>query len=301
MRSQCVKLFDRFQSARQRGPVDYRWATHHDGGGDWHVVLCGNIHGNEVGSLPGLVELAEHIAIGTLCFPHKLTVMLGNPEAALANKRFLETDLNRCFLDRPEDTHETRRARELMPILSTADLLIDLHQTIRHTERPFYIFPRHPLSLSWAAKLGASDTYVDATPGPGPSATRCADEFVWMRDKPAITIELSEKGFTQSADEITKTVIRNLISTDIEHMQSSQPAIVLSTIHREPYGSSARRLRPGLSNFTPIDIGENLARVGSPDIIAQHSGYLLFPKYPPERSTGELIHPPPEHIYRIIA
>ena len=301
MRSRCLKLFERFQAARQPGPFDYKWSTHHDGGGSWHVVLSGNIHGNEVGSIPGLVELAEKIASGSLMFPHKLTVLLGNPEAALENKRFIETDLNRCFLNRPEDTHETRRAQELIPILSQADLLIDFHQTIRQTERPFYIFPRHPLSLSWAVQLGASNTYVDATPKPGTSTTRCADEFVWLMGKPAITIELSEKGFNQNAETITRRVIHALLTTNISQLPDSKPAEILHTIHREAYGSSQRRLRPGLTNFTPVVAGENLAKANSPEIIVPHSGYLLFPKYPPESNDGTLLHNPPVHIYRIIA
>ena len=302
MQTRCKELFDRFLQAKRPGPHNYHWATHHDGGSDWHVVVAGIIHGNEVGSLPGLVTIAEQIAAQQFHFPHKLTVFLGNPEATLNNCRFLESDLNRCFLKCPEETHETRRAQELIPILEQADLYIDLHQTIRHTERPFYIFPRREDSLRWAEYLDLSQTYVDATPAKRPSSTRCADEFVWLRNKPALTVELSEKGFNPTADRLTTQLFDKLLTAEPDLPQPGVSTLeILHTSHRETYDLSTRRLRPGLSNFTPVFEGENLAKINTPEIIVPMSGYLLFPKYPPENPDGSLVHRPPNHIFRIIS
>lgn len=302
MQSRCKELFHRFQLAKQPGPHSYHWATHHDGGGNWHVVIGGIIHGNEVGSLPGLVTIAEKIAAKQFKFPHKLTIFLGNPEATLNDCRFLESDLNRCFLRRPEETFETKRAQELIPILEQADLFIDLHQTIRHTERPFYIFPHREDSLKWAEHLDLSQTYVDATPGNAPSDTRCADEFVWLRNKPAITVELSEKGFNPESDRLTLRLFEKLLQAESVPPQSDSSKLeILHTSHREPYGLKTRRLRPGLTNFTPVVAGDNLARIATPEIIVPTSGYLLFPKYPPENPDGSLIHQAPNHIFRIIS
>ncbi|MFK7926784.1 MAG: succinylglutamate desuccinylase/aspartoacylase family protein, partial [Myxococcota bacterium] len=149
-------LLDQFAAARAPGAFAYEWHHHHDGGGHpLHVVIGAVVHGNEVGSLPALLELMTGLAEGSIKFGGKLTIFLGNPEASLADKRFLEADLNRVFIDDPPDNHEGRRARQVKPILAAADLFLDLHQTILETDRAFYIFPFSEESWLWARAMGA--------------------------------------------------------------------------------------------------------------------------------------------------
>ena len=129
--NRLTALLDRFQQTAMPHPFDYEWVHHHDGGEHaLHVVFGCMVHGNEYGSLPAAVRLVDELHKGTRSFGGKITVFLGNPEAALRHQRYLEADLNRVFLDTGNDTHEDRRARALMPILDAADVLIDFHQTI---------------------------------------------------------------------------------------------------------------------------------------------------------------------------
>jgi len=92
------------------------------------VVVVGGTHGNEYTGVWLEKALRD-----------KTDTLVGNPAAVEANRRFLDEDLNRCFLrsklDAPPKTVEARRAREVDAELgpkgsdAAADLVIDLHTT----------------------------------------------------------------------------------------------------------------------------------------------------------------------------
>ena len=287
---------------------NYEWHFVHDGGQIDHCFqINAIIHGNEVGSLPAVVSIVREIVSGTRTYPGRLSILLGNPEAAGEDVRFLESDLNRMFLHNVLSTHEACRARTLMPILDDCDLLLDLHQTILHSEHPFYIFPFREESLQWARAIGATGAYVDATPtNPQQATTRCADEYVWLRNVPAVTLELGEKGFSQLS-EITayRAIVKALAAIEKIHyghrlvdIANEEPPLQrYVTVHREVYPSLHHQLRPGLINFLPVVKGEALHRSGTPPLIAPHSGMLLFPKYIDSTVTSSAL---PKNIYRII-
>ena len=287
---------------------DYEWHFVHDGGQINHCLQINAIlHGNEVGSLPAVVAIARELRLGKRTYRGRLSIVLGNPEAARKNVRFLESDLNRMFLDNELLTHESGRARTLMPILDKCDLLLDLHQTILHSKHPFYIFPFQEQALQWAQVIGATRAYVDATPvDPDKATTRCADEYVWLRNRPAVTLELGQKGFSDLAETTAYLAITKAMSA-IEQIHRGHPLNDLAseqaplqryvTIHREPYPSVRHRLRHGLINFSPVKKGEALHLAGTPPLLSPHSGLLLFPKYVDESVTSSTL---PKHIYRII-
>ena len=274
-----------------------------------HIVLSTLIHGNETGPLPAFLWAIEALLSQSLSYGGTVTFVLGNPEAARKDQRFLESDLNRMFLKNNLQTHESRRAQELMPIFDAAELLIDFHQTILPSEKPFYICPWTDISSTWARALALSNAGVDATPPPGPASTRCADDYVSLRGKPAITIELGEKGFHQEAESVAqKAIVRAFSIADaiaegelLTEMAAQQPHITkYETLHREPYASSQLLLREGLINFLPVTTGEILSAPGTPTITATIDGCLLFPKYPAFDHAGKPLARPKE-IFRIVA
>ena len=299
-------LLSRFQELAQPSSHPYPWHHYHDGGSySFHLIISSIIHGNEVGSLPAVVKLVESLRSGALSFGGKITILLGNPEAARCNVRFLESDLNRMFLPNELSTHESQRASELIPLLEQGDFLIDFHQTILHTLQPFYICPVTSEGMLWARALALTNALVDATPeNLSQSTTRCADEFMYERGLPALTIELSEKGFNSSAEELTWRACTRAVElierlskseTTLEEAALKEPSLKLYTTKiRSVYPSPHHMLRPGLSNFTPVKQGELLSAENHPELRAEHDGLLLFPKYPPD---GKAL---PKHIYRII-
>ena len=268
------------------------------------------VHGDEVGSLPAALRLITALSDQSIPYGGRVTIFVGNPEAGLEDRRFLEADLNRVFLEGAGDTHEAKRAREIMPILDQADLFVDFHQTILSTERPFYIFPWQPVGWRWARNLRAADVWVTRNPGQAFSAgTRCADEYVRMLGKPGITIELSKKGFDQAAERIAwESMISTLRTADniycnattLDESARKQPDLLFfHTVHREAFSSDELALRQGLTNFKSVRAGELLSSPDSTQLLAPMDGNLLFPKYP-SREEGRAVNPVPKEIYRVI-
>ena len=302
MLDECLQEFSNYANPESGS---YPWIYQHNGGlYDFELLITAIIHGNEYGSLPGIIELITDLEEKHIKYGGKLTILLGNPEAARENVRFLESDLNRMFLNNPLQTHEAERARTLMPFMDRADLLIDFHQTILDTQRPFYICPLTDEVLHWAKVLSCSDAIIDSTPDESTEVkTRCADDYMFIQNKPALTIELSQKGFNEHAKQITLHSCKSVMAC-IDRLQKGETLKEISceyrnvqiyeTIHREPYRSREYQLRPNIVNFMPVKKGEKLNVENSPELLSPVDGFILFPKYPPPNKAL------PFEIYRII-
>jgi succinylglutamate desuccinylase len=286
----------------------YPWLYKYDGKKhSFRIHISCLIHGDETGSLPAAIRTIEGLESGSIKYGGQVCITLGNPEAARKNKRFLVSDLNRLFLKNDLENHEANRARVLMPIFNKADLLLDLHQTILHTKRPFYIFPRSKVSLNWARAMRLSDSYIDATPSKD-SLTRCADEFFWHQNKPAITLELSKKGLFEKSIDLAQTAIRRVLAIadrieggeDVSQMAKRAPRLKeFQTIYRHPFNPNEGHLKPGLHNFLPVTKDEVLSLSKTEEIRSPCDGILLFPKYLSEAQiNGELS--TPKELFRII-
>lgn len=62
--------------------------------------------------------------------------IIGNPDAAFLNTRFLETDLNRSFDADTANSFEEKRAEKLKKILSEYDVVYDMHTTTAIRDNP---------------------------------------------------------------------------------------------------------------------------------------------------------------------
>ena len=135
------------------------------------VAITGGTHGNEANG----VELARHFLrnIDSVQRPSfRTTVTITNPAAVNANTRYIDEDLNRCFLksdlaDESRQTLEARRAREVNQILGpkgsdgcAVDLIIDLHNTTAATGVALLMAPGDALCHAIAARLQEVDSSV---------------------------------------------------------------------------------------------------------------------------------------------
>lgn len=55
--------------------------------------------------------------------------ILANEKAAKRNVRYIDQDLNRSFPGDPNGNYEERRAAEILPIIQSVDIVIDIHTT----------------------------------------------------------------------------------------------------------------------------------------------------------------------------
>ena len=259
-----------------------------------HLVIGFGIHGNEWGTLPAAVALAQHLAAGKVVAHGPVSLLLGNLAALRADVRFVEEDFNRVFsFDQPARSVERKRALEVRPLLDAADFFLDLHQTQTPTQSAFWTFPWSDELAAWARIIGAAPRGLVRAPGgafaPG---RKCLDEYVRERGKCGITAEMGEAGAsTEQARAAYQAVLRLIHAYDecaagtanIQQLAQRMPAIdwyqtvaVLSPPER------TSRLRPGFACFTAVEAGEVLSAPGQLPLVAAQSGVLLFPKYPNE-------------------
>lgn len=311
-----MKLADLLQDFQglQNGPVPLSFV--HEGGRHERSVVVGSmVHGNETGSLPALLRLARALLEGELDYGGRVAFFVGNAEAGRQDRRFLEADLNRVFVDTPLDTHEHRRARELRQLLDRAEVFLDLHQTILATRQPFYIFPWSPEGALWARAVAGASTWVTRPPAQSFSeGTCCADEYVRNAGGIGFTLELGQKGLDPDQDARAEAAVRRLLSlneavaggADLAELAAGQaPLQQVHTVWKQPCQTRDCRLRPGLENFQPVEQGELLSAPGVPELRAPVAGMLLFPKYPPADRPlpGELVRivqplpAPPEQLW----
>lgn len=124
-----------------------------------HLALAALTHGNEIA---GAAVLAEMLVAGIRPERGRLSLIFANTEAFLAfdpanptATRYLDEDLNRLWgedrLQSPRDSREMRRVRELLPVIESVDVLVDLHSML---------WPSDPLILAAdterAIRLGQS-------------------------------------------------------------------------------------------------------------------------------------------------
>jgi predicted deacylase len=107
------------------------------------VLIMAGVHGNEVCGIKALDELIPKI----VPIKGKVIFVYANLEAIKQNKRYVETNLNRCFLkNQPDDIKETlegKTAKEIIPFLEEADILLDLHSSKTSANKSYLICEKH--------------------------------------------------------------------------------------------------------------------------------------------------------------
>ncbi len=262
------------------------------------LTLQAITHGNEVGGILALVECLKTLRSGLLKPSITLAFTLGNPAAALADRRFVESDLNRAF-GAKADTAEARRAKELQRVLGDTDYLLDIHQTIESCSQPFFIFPYSAAGLAFA---GAAHPDVCVVTHWGQSFSldgMCTDEYVNHCGGTGITIELGKKGFdpyqTSVGFQACLGAVRYAQKMLLAQFESAIAGNTLYTWKAIELYEEGMDLKEGLYNFQPVKKGDVLGtQAGSKPLLARESGWLLFPKYHRDPKA-----PRAREIYRI--
>ena len=324
------RLLNAFSEARAAldAPPAYEWAWTYDGRAEGeegvHIGASAIVHGDEVGPLEGLLDVMEALAQGKLSFRGRFTCFLGNPEAARGGVRFLEDDLNRVFRPlRPEEeaealpTHEARRAQALTPLLNSFDVYVDFHQTILPVAQPFYICPWSGESWRWARLMGGAQAWVTRHPERGGGGLACADEWVRLRGRPSLALELGALGFSpearaavwrslsrafRAAEELSRVGVFARRDT-LDLIARAQPDLrFYETTARVPLSDPRACLQPGWINFAEVREGQLLSPPAAPvEVRAPASGALLFPKYPPRDAEGAALPPAPSELLRVVS
>ena len=128
------------------------------------VLVVAGTHGNERNA-PALLERWRREPRDLDCAGLPVQLVLGNPAAHAANRRYIDRDLNRCFApellaDLTQQPLELLRARELLAQFAPTGanpcaVAIDLHSTTSGMGNSLVVYGRRPADLALAAGVQA--------------------------------------------------------------------------------------------------------------------------------------------------
>lgn len=294
--SRCIRLLEEFAALAEKnpGPTEYS-ASYGEGR---HLLISALVHGDEVGTLPALLAWMRKFDQGYRP-PFKVSFLLGNVEAAIQGRRYLEQDLNRSFgsIQKPQSLEE-KRAREIAPVILSADLFIDLHQTITPSRECFHVFAFHEPSYRWARVIGSPSKFVTHPPEDSFSnGDLTSDEYAQRAGIPSLSVEFLQKGFSAEAEEASNNFLDSSMQSfekfagrekELTNESRRQKDLDIWFIrHRFELQGRQASLRPGLENLMPVERGDSLGQFSDgAELKAEHSGLLLFPKYPSAENPG---------------
>lgn len=258
-----------------------------------NLLLSAGIHGNETAPVEWLDRLLRAIVAGVTVPRHPLLLVLGNPSALRAGRRYGERDLNRLFngVHRGVDGHEASRAAlleqhaEVFFKDAVQGLHCDLHTAIRSSRFEKFALcpwrPGHVLSqeaFRWLAASGMQAIVKHDRPGHTFSAftleTLGIDSF---------TLELGKaRPFGDNAA-LNLDALGHAVAALLEDRPLPEPVALplrLRVADSLVKRSDAFRLHvpEPVENFQPLAPGSRIAGDGEHGWRVEHDGAcILFP------------------------
>ncbi|MGI9350369.1 MAG: succinylglutamate desuccinylase/aspartoacylase family protein [Rhizobiaceae bacterium] len=220
-------------------------------------VIC-NMHGNELCGRQAVHRILEKYEIKS----GSLVLIDGNQEAALLNRRFVESDMNRMFtaelLAQKNPGQDLLRAQYLADVIPSLGLdhAIDFHSTSTETEYPFTVsFPRSE-QLTELCPVARIYGWKGIIKGP---------LVEWMNDLgiPTVVVEAGQHVDKKSVDVAERTLIsilshHGLISLEKPFRMKAQNTFeVLEFVNFKD--ASTFRFKKVYASFDHLERGEVIA------------------------------------------
>nr|XP_046273237.1 N-acyl-aromatic-L-amino acid amidohydrolase (carboxylate-forming) B-like [Scatophagus argus]XP_046273247.1 N-acyl-aromatic-L-amino acid amidohydrolase (carboxylate-forming) B-like [Scatophagus argus] len=265
------------------------------------VAICGGTHGNEISGVYIVREMQKQKVdrAGSL----SITTVLSNPRAVDACRRYVDTDLNRCFTDAllsapitDSSPYELRRAQELNTQLGpkggqgAVDFLCDLHNTTSNMGLCLIFYSLDWLSLHILKYIQSKMTFAPVRAiqldiplseayslesvgkhgfafevGPQPNGVLRADIFNMMKEAVDLTIEWLQAFNSGSTFEGGVVEAYTLVKS-VDYPRDPTTNEITAAIHPQLQDNDFKLLRPGDPVFLTFS-GE----------VVKHAGEELYP------------------------
>ncbi|CAK6958505.1 N-acyl-aromatic-L-amino acid amidohydrolase (carboxylate-forming) B-like isoform X3 [Scomber scombrus] len=265
------------------------------------VAVCGGTHGNEMSGVYMVREMQKQKV--DIAGSVSVTTVLSNPAAVDACRRYIETDLNRCFtnalLSGPitdSTPLELRRAQELNALLGpkgsrdAVDLVCDIHNTTANmglclifysldwitlhiykyiqskmTSAPVRAIQLDiPISEAYSLEsVGQHGFAIEV--GPQPTGVLRADIYNVVKEAVDLTLEWLQKFNSGTTFEGGKVEAYSLVRS-IDYPRDTTTSEITAAIHPELQDNDFKLLQPGDPIFKSFS-GE----------MVKHEGEELYP------------------------
>ena len=244
------------------------------------------VHGNEPIGLEVFSQLLEKLYNDKMSTGSAICFSLGNVEAYKRNSRYIDTDLNRNF-GTDVECAEKKTSLRLESVLSNTRYMLDLHQTQKNCEKPYFISTFNQRHIDFCHQVIENApivTYLEKNMSFGMDS----DEFVNSHRGVGVTLELGQIGNENNFIELGVNACVNAIKyIDGSHRKIiPEPTKILYKIAEKMKISKDKQLVKSLGNLTKIGKSELLA-IGFNSIFADKELYTLCPKYKEELNTSQ--------------
>ncbi|MEH2292722.1 aspartoacylase [Nostoc sp.] len=199
------------------------------------VAIVGGTHGNEFTGAYLIEKFAQFPDLITRASFETVT-LLANPYAFAAGRRYLEKDLNRCFLkqdlqDPTRNSYEELQAKSIQDTLASngdkqADFILDLHSSTANMGLTIILVNSHPLNLKLAAYLSHISPLI--------RIYRCS--FKSIEENPFVN-SLCELGFAIEVGPIAQGILKaelfqqteELVYAVLDYLEQFNQGKILST------------------------------------------------------------------------
>jgi succinylglutamate desuccinylase len=237
------------------------------------VAIFGGVHGNEKAGILAVDYLINNLEIerGVVYLVH------ANPKAINQNVRFLEKNLNRCFLKREKSRcYEEFLADELMSVLDECDALLDLHAYRDDSDRDITFAFCADNALELASKMHISKVITNIDP----FEKGGSDGYMYNNGKIGICVELGSLRHREKFKDLgIKTSYQflqffDLIETKIPFDSISQDIMEMHYLHEKQ--TKDFKFTKDYLSFDKVSSGEIIAN-DTDEIIMNIDGYIIFP------------------------
>lgn len=235
------------------------------------VAILAGVHGNEVCGIKAFDSLIPKIKINS----GKTIFIYANLEAIKQNKRFVEKNLNRCFLkEQPIEIAESlegRTAKEIMPFLDKAQAMLDIHASFTKDSLPFIICDE-----KWINEAGIFDASL-VSYNWDPFEPGSTDYYMNLQGKPGFCYECGYLADENTSKRAEKAIKQFLIWTGCctgTLKIKNQKVIRINSIYKNsvaPFTKS--RYFP---DFTKLKNKTLIGREGEKEIYGEEEDILLF-------------------------
>lgn len=246
------------------------------------IVVSVGIHGDEVAGIEAVLRVINSYGYNIAHSEKKVAFVLGNPRAISLNRRFSDIDLNRCFGSEQGNKYENIRASVLLSAIQNTQYLLDIHQTIEPTSRPFGIFPNDLRSIDFFRSLKVIEDVVLTDIQKSVYGGYSFDEYM-ISKKSAVAVTAEVGSISNPVSSVR--IAEDLIIGALQYLQiipghvSSVPELNFWKQKQKIPNGKNLVLVDGFINFDSVKKGQVLAFDGEIPVTAYHDGIILFPKY----------------------
>ncbi len=289
------------------------------------IVITAAMHGNEKAGVEGLLRFFKYLEQETTHsdfrykprIKGKILGLLGNTKAYREGKRYIEKDMNRCWL--PSEVSRIKNApfamlenedlevRELLDILSPEIsgikrmFLLDLHTT--SSDGGIFCIAGQSADDIHLAKAMEVPLVLGLLDGLQGTTLQYFQKSQTGADTTAIAFEAGHHDDPASIERCFEACCRFLyVSGCLQKYEFNTSLLqgsafihhripkVLKVVYRHPVDNNAAWcMNPGYKNFQKVDAGERLATYEGKEITSPIDGYLLMPLYQGQGKDGFFI------------